>query len=47
MTHRRKFAAVFKVQGVLELLSGAKRSVELCREHEIASSVLADWKLSS
>jgi transposase len=44
MTHRRKFTAAFKAQVVLELLSGAKSSVELCREHQIASSVLADWK---
>jgi transposase len=44
MTHRRQFTAEFKAQVVLELLSGAKSSVELCREHQIASSVLADWK---
>jgi transposase len=44
MTHRRQFTAAFKAQIVLELLSGAKSSVELCREHQIASSVLADWK---
>jgi transposase len=44
MTYRRKFTAAFKAQVVLELLSGAKSSAELCREHQIASSVLADWK---
>jgi transposase len=44
MTHRRQFTAAFKAQVVLELLSGAKSSTELCREHQIASSVLADWK---
>jgi transposase len=44
MTHRRQFTAEFKAQVVLELLSGAKSSAELCREHQIASSVLADWK---
>ena len=44
MTHRRKFSAEFKAQVVLELLSGAKSSAELCREHQIAFSVLADWK---
>jgi transposase len=44
MTHRRKFTAEFKAQSVLELLSGAKSSAELCREHQIASSLLADWK---
>jgi transposase len=44
MTHRRQFTAEFKAQVVLELLSGAKSSAELCREHQIASSVLTDWK---
>jgi transposase len=44
MTHRRKFTAEFKAQVVLDLLSGAKSSAELCREHQIAASVLADWK---
>jgi transposase len=44
MIHRRQFTAAFKAQVVLELLSGAKSSAELCREHQIASSVLADWK---
>jgi transposase-like protein len=44
MIYRRKFTAAFKAQVVLELLSGAKTSAELCREHQIAASVLADWK---
>ena len=44
MTSRRKFTAEFKAKVVLELLSGAKSSAELCREHQIAPSVLADWK---
>jgi transposase-like protein len=44
MIHRRKFTAEFNAQVVLELLSGAKSSAELCREHQIAASVLADWQ---
>ena len=44
MTYRRRFTAAFKAQVVLEWLSGAKSSAELCREHQIASSVLSDWK---
>jgi transposase len=44
MTHRRKFTAEFKAQVVLERLSGAKSSAELCREHQLAFSVLADGK---
>ena len=43
MTHRRQFTAALKAQVVLELLSGAKSSVELCREHQIASSVVAPF----
>jgi transposase-like protein len=42
MTRRRRFTAGFKAQVVLELLSGAKASAELCRGHQIAPSVLAD-----
>ena len=44
MASRRKFTAEFKAKVVLELLSGAKSSAELCREHQIAASVLSDWK---
>jgi transposase len=44
MTHRRQFTAEFKAEVVLELLTGAKSSAELCREHQIAASVLTDWK---
>ena len=44
MTHRRQFTAAFKAQVILELWSGAKSSTELCREHQLAASVLADWK---
>jgi transposase len=44
MISRRKFTAAFNAQVVLELLSGTKTSAELRREHQIAASVLADWK---
>jgi transposase len=44
MAHRRQFTAEFKAQVVLDLLSGAKSSAELCREHQLAASVLAEWK---
>src|SRR5919109_325574 len=43
MRRRRTFTAAFKAQVVLERLSGAKSRVELCREHQIASAVLAEW----
>jgi hypothetical protein len=42
MTHRRQFNAGLRAQVVLELLSGAKSSAELCRKHQLASSVLTD-----
>ena len=29
---------------MLELLSGAQSSAEVCREHQMAASVLAEWK---
>ena len=44
MVRRRRFTPEFKAQVVLELLTGTKTSAELCREHQIAPSVLADWK---
>ncbi len=46
MTHRRQFTAAFKAPVVLELLSGAKTRAEICREHQLAASVLAAWKSS-
>lgn len=44
MATRRTFTADFKVQVVLELLSGAKTSAELCRQHQLAPIVLGRWK---
>jgi transposase len=44
MIRRRQFTAAFKAQVGLELLSGAKSRVELCHQHQIASSVWAEWK---
>ena len=44
MASRRKFTAEFKTNVVLERLSGANSSAEMCREHQIAASVLSDWK---
>ena len=43
MTHRRQFTAALKAQIVLELRSGAKSSVGLGREHQMASSVVAPF----
>ena len=44
MTHCRQFTAECIAQVVLELLPGAKSSAELCRELQIAASVLTDWE---
>jgi transposase len=44
MTHRRRFTAEFKIQVVLELISGAKSAAEICRQHQVSPQVLARWK---
>ncbi len=44
MSKHRRFTAEFKAQVVLELLSGTKSSAELCRQHQLSSQLLAQWK---
>lgn len=44
MSKHRKFTPEFKVKVVLQLLSGAKSSSELCREHQLSPQLLAQWK---
>ena len=44
MTQRRTFTAEFKVQVVLDLVSGAHSTAELCRQHQLNPQVLAHWK---
>jgi transposase len=44
MSKRRKFSAEFKTKVVLELISGAKSTAELCREHELKPDLLSHWK---
>jgi transposase-like protein len=41
---RRTFSPEFKFQVVLEVLTGAKRPSEACREHQISDSVLNRWR---
>lgn len=41
---RRKFDAEFKIQVVLEVLSGVKTRAEACREYGIGSQLLSKWK---
>ena len=44
MTQRRTFTAEFKTQVVLDLMSGAHSTAELCRKHQLNPQVLARWK---
>lgn len=40
----RTFSPEFKVQVVLDLLTGARSPSEICREHQIKDSLLYRWK---
>ena len=44
MRNQRGFSLEFKRQVVEELLSGESRPAQLCRRHDISSSVLYHWK---
>jgi len=44
MTQRRTFTAEFKTRVVLDLVSGAHSTAELCRQHQLNQQVLARWK---
>jgi transposase len=44
MTQRRTFTAEFKTQVVLDPVSGAHSTAELCRRHQLTPQVLARWK---
>jgi len=44
MRNQRSFSAEFKRQVVEELLSGESRPAQLCRRHNISSSLLYHWK---
>jgi transposase-like protein len=41
---RRRFTPEFKFRVVMEVLSGAKRPADICREHQLADSVLSRWR---
>jgi transposase-like protein len=40
----RTFSREFKLEVVRQLTSGAKRPAQLCREYQLAESVLARWR---
>jgi len=44
MEKRRRFTPEFKVQVVLDLLSGAKNVATVCREYDLASQVVSTWR---
>jgi len=44
MRNQRSFSVEFKRQLVEELISGESRPAQLCRRHNITSSVLYHWK---
>jgi transposase len=41
---RRSFAAEFKAQVVLDLLTGAASQAELCRKHNVKPQLVGYWK---
>ena len=44
MRNQRSFSVEFKRQIVEELLSGESRAAQLCRRHNISSSLIYHWK---
>ena len=44
MRNQRSFSIEFKRQVVEELLTGESRPAQLCRRHNISSSLLYHWK---
>ena len=44
MKRQRTFTAEFKRQMVEELVSGVSRPAQICRRHNISSSLLYRWK---
>ena len=44
MRNRRVFSLEFKRQLIEELLSGQSSAVQICRRHNIGSSLLYHWK---
>lgn len=45
MSKHRTFTPEFKAQVVLEVLSGAKTTAEVCREHDLSAQLVNHWKV--
>ncbi len=41
---RRRFTSEFKLQCVLDMLSGRKNTAQICREHNLSESSLSRWR---
>ena len=44
MVRRRTFKPELKARLVLEVLTGARRAADICREHRLKPQVLSRWK---
>ena len=44
MRKRRTFKPEFKARIVLEELTGAKSTAEICREHQLSAQVFSRWE---
>jgi len=44
MNKRRTFKSELKARVVLEVLTGAKSTAQICREHSIKEQLVARWK---
>ena len=44
MAKRRSFTPEFKFRVILELVGGAKTNAQICREHQLAPTVVSGWK---
>lgn len=41
---RKHYSPEFKFRVVLEVVTGAKRPVEVCREHQLSDGMLSRWR---
>jgi len=44
MSRGRTFSREFKLAAVQEVVSGAKRPAQVCREHSLAEGLLVRWR---
>ena len=44
MAQQRSYSPEFKLRVVMEVMTGAKRPSEVCREHRLKDSLLLKWR---